>query len=288
MLVPVLAQQFDAIWGMRDRMAIQMGDLFQRTLEWYRQTVPADLQTQVEANLARMGATLSAALQTGFARSIGLVTGTVGFILGFLVIPFWLFYVMYDQRRIENSFSALIPRRYREDVQNILTLIDTVLGAYIRGQALLCVVIGLMAFFGLSVLGVRFPHVLALVAGMLEFLPFIGPILGAVPAVLVALIQSPALALSTVLLYFAIQQIENVLLAPRIAGSAVELHPAAIMVVLVIGNEVAGLGGMLVAVPLTAVARDVFQYLYARWQDEPCSPADAMKRMGRTPAVTEG
>ncbi|HEX9116098.1 MAG TPA: AI-2E family transporter [Anaerolineae bacterium] len=281
MLVPVLVQQINALWAMRDNMVNTVGDLFQRTLDWYRTTAPANVQAQVDDNLRRAGTAIADALQTGVVRTFTIVSNIVSFILGFVVVPFWLFYVMYDEARLARSLREMIPSRYREDVSNIWLLIDTVLGAYVRGQALLCVTIGLMAFIGLSLLHVPYPHVLALIAGMFEFLPFIGPVLGLVPAVLVALIQSPMLALWTLLLYLGIQQIENVVLAPRISGNAVELHPAAIMVVLVIGNEVAGLGGMLVAVPLTAIARDVFHYLNARWQDEPCTPAEALARMGR-------
>jgi predicted PurR-regulated permease PerM len=136
---------------------------------------------------------------------------------------------------------------------------------------------------GLSLLGVRFPAVLGLIAGVLEIIPFIGPIMGAVPAVIVATIQEPLLGLWTLLLFIGIQQLENIFLVPRISGKAVQLHPAVIMVVLVLGNQAAGFWGLLLAVPVTAIVRDVFKYLYLRFQDEPVSPRDAMARVGRTP-----
>jgi predicted PurR-regulated permease PerM len=120
------------------------------------------------------------------------------------------------------------------------------------------------------------------VAGVLEILPFIGPILGAVPAVIVATIQAPLLGLWTLLLFVGIQQAENLLLVPRVSGRAVKLHPAVIMVVLVLGNQIAGFWGLVLAVPVTAIIRDVFKYLYLRFQDEPVSPRDAMTRLGRT------
>ncbi|MCC7352221.1 MAG: AI-2E family transporter, partial [Anaerolineae bacterium] len=110
-----------------------------------------------------------------------------------------------------------------------------------------------------------------------------GPILGLIPALLVATIQSPLLGLWTLILYLAIQQIENLILVPRISGAAVQLHPALIMVVLVLGSEMAGLVGLILAVPLTAILRDLFKYLYLRFQDEPLTPQEAMKRLGRTP-----
>jgi len=87
-----------------------------------------------------------------------------------------------------------------------------------------------------------------------------------------------------VLLFFVIQQIENLLLVPRISGRSVRLHPALVMVVLVVGNEAAGLWGMLLAVPVTALIRDVFKYLYLRLSDEAVTPADALGRV-RTEAM---
>ena len=91
-----------------------------------------------------------------------------------------------------------------------------------------------------------------------------------------ALLSDPVSAIWVILAFFAIQQVENLILVPRIAGESVKLHPAMVMVVLVVGNEMAGFWGMIIAVPVTAIVRDVFKYLYLRFQDEPCAPEQAM------------
>ena len=120
---------------------------------------------------------------------------------------------------------------------------------------------------------------MGLIAGIFEVLPYVGPILGAIPAVIVALLTEPITALWVVIAFFAIQQVENLILVPRISGKSVALHPALVMVALVIGNELAGLIGMLIAVPVTAVIRDVFKYLYLRLLDEPLAPDEALTRI---------
>ena len=211
------------------------------------------------------------------------MTDTFGFVLGLIVIPFWLFYVLYDQAKAMRGAFNLVPSRLRADALNLIRIVDDILSAYLRGQLLLCVFIGVVVTVGLMLLGVRFPAALGLIAGVLEIIPFIGPIMGAVPAVIVATIQEPLLGLWTLLLFIGIQQLENIFLVPRISGKAVQLHPAVIMVVLVLGNQAAGFWGLLLAVPVTAIVRDVFKYLYLRFQDEPVSPRDAMTRLGRTP-----
>ena len=148
---------------------------------------------------------------------------------------------------------------------------------------LLCLAVGALATVGLLLLGVPFFAVLGLVAGIFEILPFIGPIIGAVPAVLVAVIERPILGLWTLILFVVIQQVENAVLVPRISGKAVELHPALIVLVLIVGSQVAGLAGAILAVPLTAILRDVFKYLYLRLSDAPLEPTAAMARISATP-----
>ncbi len=124
--------------------------------------------------------------------------------------------------------------------------------------------VGVLATIGLALLGVPFFAVLGLIAGIFEILPFVGPIIGAIPAILVAVIERPILGLWTLILFIVIQQVENAVLVPRISGKAVELHPALIVLVLIIGSQVAGLTGAILAVPVTAILRDVFKYLYLR------------------------
>ncbi len=283
LVVPVIAQQLRLLWESRVELANQTQGLFERTMYWYRETVPAAWQEQIAKMLQDVAATLTKALQTGITRTVSLVTGTVSLILGMAVVPFWLFYVLQDQSKVTRSVAKLFPQHLRADLFSLTRIVDSILSAYLRGQLLLCLFIGIMATVGLSLLGVQFAVVLGLIAGIFEILPFIGPVIGMVPALIVALIQSPILGLWTLLLFVGIQQVENLFLVPRISGRAVQLHPALIMVVLVIGNELAGLWGMLLAVPATAIFRDVFKYLYLRFQDNPPDPGDALEALGRTP-----
>jgi len=283
LVVPVIVQQFEVLWNSRYQLADQGRVLAANIVIWYESTIPPDLQARLLELGQQAGGTVASGLQAGILRTLSFVTNTFGFVLGLIVIPFWLFYILYDQAKAMRGVFNLVPPRLRIDAVNLARVVDDILSAYIRGQLLLCVFIGVVVTVGLSLLGVRFPAALGLIAGILEILPFIGPILGAVPAVIVATIQEPLLGLWTLLLFIGIQQFENILLVPRISGKAVQLHPAVIMVVLVLGNQAAGFWGLLLAVPVTAIVRDVFKYLYLRFQDEPIPPKVAMARLGRTP-----
>ncbi|OQA46740.1 MAG: pheromone autoinducer 2 transporter [Chloroflexi bacterium ADurb.Bin325] len=283
LVVPIIIQQFRLLWDSREVWISGGERLAADLLEWYYANIPADIQARVAASLQDVAAALGRALQAGVRATFSAVTGTISFMLGLIVIPFWLFYVLFDQSKAMRGLVSVLPARWRADFLNVVRIADNVMGAYLRGQLLLCLFIGVIVTIALSLLGVQFPAVLGLLAGTFEILPFIGPILGLVPAVIVAAIQDPLLAVWTLIVFLAIQQVENIFLVPRISGKAVELHPAVIMVVLVIGNQVAGLWGMLLAVPLTAILRDLFKYLYLRSLDEPLSPKKALAALSGAP-----
>jgi predicted PurR-regulated permease PerM len=149
----------------------------------------------------------------------------------------------------------------------------------VRGRLLVCLLVGIMATILLLALRINMALLLGTFAGLFEIIPFLGPWIGALPAVLIAFLRSPATALWVAVGFFTIQQIEANLLSPRISGQAVRFHPAVVMVLVVVGSEVAGLLGVLLAVPVAAVLRDVFQYLYLRTTERGATPEMAMEAL---------
>ena len=278
-LVPIVSEQVrNLIDGWPD-LVQRFQDWGEQGLGWYRSTVPETWRQTIEENLEALAGDVATSIRAGLFAAIRTLFSTIGFVIGLVVIPFWLFYILHDESRVKSGVVHALPEQLRADVRCLASLTDDVLSAYIRGQLLLCLFVGGMATIALLITGVPFAIVLGLIAAVFEILPYVGPILGAIPAILVALLSNPAAAIWVVVAFFAIQQVENLLLVPRIAGKSVQLHPALVMVVLVIGNEVGGFWGMLVAVPVTAVIRDLFKYLYLRLMDEPLVPEEAMKHI---------
>ena len=142
---------------------------------------------------------------------------------------------------------------------------------------MLCLLVGAMSTVALLLLGVDLALLLGTLAGVFELIPILGPYLGAIAPVLLALAKRPLLALWVALAFAAIQQIENTFLVPHISGSAVRFHPAVVMVIVVVASEVAGLWGMLLAVPVAAMARDVYRYLYLRTTERGATPEMALE-----------
>jgi predicted PurR-regulated permease PerM len=274
--VPVVVRQVEVLIDNWPELAGRVEGLWERGLGWYTETLPQQWKSTIESNLRNLLDQVVTAVQGGVVATVRTISSTVGFIIGLVVIPFWLFYILNDESRVKEGVLNVLPQQMRPDVRCLASLVDDVLSAYIRGQLLLVLFVGSMATLSLFIINVPFALVLGIVAGMFEILPYVGPILGAIPAVLVALLSNPGSALWVAVAFFAIQQVENLILVPRISGQSVQLHPAMVMVVLVIGNELGGFVGMLIAVPLTAIIRDVFKYAYLRLSEEPLDPEEAM------------
>jgi len=277
--VPIVIDQVEVLIRNWPSLTSRVADWGEQGLGWYQTTIPEDWRTTIETNLKNLLDDALTALQNTLVATLGTVFSTISFTLGLVVIPFWLFYILHDESQVKTGVLQAFPQQLRADVRYLSRLIDDVLSAYIRGQLLLCLFVGGLATIALFIIGIPFALVLGLIAGLFEALPYVGPILGAIPAVFVALLADPVSAIWVAIAFFAIQQFENLVLVPRISGRSVKLHPALVMVVLVIGNELAGLLGMLVAVPVTAVIRDVFKYLYLRSLDEPLLPEEALAQL---------
>jgi predicted PurR-regulated permease PerM len=205
------------------------------------------------------------------------VLGTAAGFFGFLIIPIWAFYILRDRVQLTNAFANSLPASWRDEVWAVLSIIERVVGRWIRAQLLLGVIVGIATYAGLVILGwtidpqfIQFAVLLAVIAGILELLPIIGPILSAIPTLVVALTTSDPLVavIAVVVLYVVVQQVEGAVLVPRIQGSAVQLHPSLIIFALIIGGSIAGLLGAILAIPITAAGRDVYRYLFRRLSDD--------------------
>jgi predicted PurR-regulated permease PerM len=220
------------------------------------------------------------------------IAGVVGSVVGYVLIPVWIFYLIKDRPALMAAAERSIPTTWWPDVTAVTGLISRVFGQWVRGQLFLGLTVGVATFAGLVLLSAtvdpifgRFAILLSVIAGVLELLPIIGPIIAAIPAVLLALTAGLDVGVAAVILYTAIQQLENYFLVPKIQGDAVELHPSAVMFALIVGGAIAGLLGAILALPITAAARDVFRYLFHRFDDPPASPGEAVARIRAEPVV---
>ena len=233
----------------------------------FTERVPVELRTEIEEAVAAGGQVLANAARGIVLRTVSGVSNTVTLVIGLAIVPFFLFYILKDREDVVGGVYPMMSQRGRTHTRNVLFMVNSVIGSYVRAQLLSATIVGVMVFIGLSILGIKFAAILGLVAGLFGLIPIIGPLLGAVPGLLVTLASSPSQVIWVALVYVVVQLIENNLISPRIQGSAVRLNPALIVATLVVASEIAGLWGVIVGVPLVAAARDVFAYFYKEWDN---------------------
>ena len=249
-------------------------------LQYQQLNLPPEVQTALE-NTARSALTnIGGAVQGAVVSTLTTVRSVFSFLAGFVVIPFFLFYVLKDKDRGGAWLKGIIPRQWQSDVARMAGIANDILNDYIRGQLILGVVVGIATGAGLFLVGSPYWLVLAIIAGFTELIPILGPIIGAIPGLAVAAFQPEGLplVLKVLAVYIVVQQLENNLLVPKIQGDSVKLHPAIILLVLVVGGQVAGLIGLIAAVPIAAIIRDLYIYLYERGVRE-VSPTVAEDRV---------
>jgi predicted PurR-regulated permease PerM len=240
---------------------------------------------------------------------VGLASDFVVSVLGVLVIYVVSLYIAIDTRRIFNWLEGKVPEPYVPVYRTLLREVDLVWRSFFRGQLLLAFVVGLLTTLGLLVLGIPYALTLGLVAGVLEVVPRLGPILSVIPALAVAAVQGsttlpglpmPWLLLLVFGLYVLIQNLENNLLVPRILGRSVNLPPAVVLIGALVGAKLAGVAGILLAAPIMGTMRVLGSWILHQvtrsdeWVEEAAAPAalalgaEARPAPGPTPAGEAG
>jgi len=181
-----------------------------------------------------------------------------------IAVPFLTFYLLKDGRKITASIANFLSPAQVERFSPFLGDISAVLGSYIRGQMLISVVTGSVVFIGMSILGLPYAHILALVSALSEFVPVIGSVIATVPGTLVALSYSPLLAFQVLVFYIILLKINHNIIYPKVVGQAIKVHPLFIMVTILLFGHLFGVTGMLFAVPTVAVGRVWLLHLLGR------------------------
>lgn len=185
--------------------------------------------------------------------------GVFGGVFSVLTILAVSFYLLLDYDGFKTNIASLVPRKYRDEATSLINQINDKLGAWLRGQIILSILIGCFTWVLLTLIHMPFALPLAVLAALLEIVPTIGPILAAIPAVIVAFTISPNMAIIVIVAYIIIQVIENNLLVPRIMQKAVGLNPIAVIVGIIVGGQLLGIMGALLSVPFISLVVVIFK-----------------------------
>lgn len=194
-------------------------------------------------------------------KLVGGIDQFFNFFIIITVIPVLVFYFLSDYERMKSILKKWIPKRHHNHLHALAIALDERLGGYIRGQLLVSLFVSIVTFMILSMLKIKYALVLSIIMGLTNVIPYFGPIIGAIPAVLITLTISKKLVLLVILAVFFVQIIENNFLSPYIVGKSIRIHPVAIIFALLLGGELGGVVGMIFAVPLLTISNVIFKHI---------------------------
>jgi predicted PurR-regulated permease PerM len=279
-LVDQISQFITAFPGYYDRVSgavLDLGDRYRalRLPVWW-----TDFESNVRTGIVARLTALSTALAGGLL-TVG--SGAVSLLFDFILALVIAFYLLLDYDKIRAELLTLFGTRNRGEAELVMNTVSTVVGGFLRGQFLIAMAVGVISAIGLMVLRVPYGLAIGLIIGFIDVVPYLGPIVGAVLVGISAAFVSWPLALIAVLFVVAVQQIEGLFLAPRIMSEQVDLHPVLVIFSLLMGAALAGLPGMLLAIPVAATAKGLFVYYFEKHTREELASEEGALFRGTTP-----
>lgn len=206
-------------------------------------------------------------------QAISVTTATIDAIASIVVVLFFTLYWLIDYYKIKSYWENLLKHPKSKTFAKIVGVSEKNIGEWVKGQALLSLTFGVLVYITYSILGVPYAASLALLAGVFELIPYLGPVLATIPAVLLALTDSPEKAVLVIIAYIFLQSIESYVLAPKVMGGAVDLHPIIVLLAFMIAGKLAGLVGVFLAIPVTLLIKSALEVLYPPSVASPPEPA---------------
>ncbi|MEG6522490.1 AI-2E family transporter [Desulfotomaculum sp. 1211_IL3151] len=223
-------------------------------------SVPPGVQQIVDERIRWVESQLLAVVR----KSIDLLMTILSNLFNVVLAPVLAFYIMKDLDLLKSWARSIIPKEIAADVFYLAKEIDFVFASFIRGHLTVVLIIGVLTSLSFMLIGLEFAAMLGIIAGVTELIPYFGPLIGAVPALAMALLHSKWMVLKVLVIVFIIQQLEGNIISPRILGQRVGLHPLAIIVALLAGGHLFGIGGMLLAVPLAAMVKIMISFVWQK------------------------
>ena len=221
-----------------------------------RLSIPAAVRRSVDQSVVAAG---ESAVETARASLLALA-GALSDLPWLILIPILAFFLLKDAASFRRSFLIALPHRLRLRAHRLLEDLNATLGAYVRAQLLACVLAGAACGIGFALLGVPYPVVLGVLAGVLEFIPLVGPLLLAIVASIVAALHAPVLVLWTIAFLGVFRLVEDYVIYPRLIRRGIPLHPLAVILAVLAGAELDGVAGMFLAVPVVGILSVVYRH----------------------------
>ncbi|WP_214850747.1 AI-2E family transporter [Exiguobacterium sp. s193] len=219
---------------------------------------PDDLFNKFSNNLSEYASSFLKNVGAGVGGFVSLITTTV---ITIVIIPIMLIYMLMDGHKLKGNLVKLMPYEFHKETKKILEDVHQTIMSYIRGQVIVSIGVGIIAYIGYLIIGIDYAILLAIFATLTNIIPFLGPVLGVIPALIVGFIQDPILAVYAVIVMTVAQQIDSHIMSPLVQGRTLDVHPLTIIIVLLVAGNIAGFFGVLLGVPFYAVMKVIIMNL---------------------------
>ncbi len=215
-------------------------------------------------------------LNKGFSLLSNYVAGMFSFFSGFAVIlltfPILLFYMLKEGDKFGQKIVSFMPKRFREEGTKVVHDIDNALSGFIVGRVVVNLLLGVLMFIGFLIIGLPYTLLLTVVAVIMNFIPFIGAILSAIPIVIIGLIESPSVAIWSLVIILVSQQIQDNIISPYIFGKQLDIHPLTTIILVLVGGDAFGIIGVIVIIPVYMIVKIIVVKVYQlffkqKWED---------------------
>lgn len=223
-------------------------------------TIPAGLRAALDEVVLRLQDVAMGQVQSASGTLLGIVHG----LFSLIVAPLIAFYILKDLDLFRRGLVAWLPERNRGEILGLAAALNQVISGFVRGQLLVALAVGLMAAAAAALLGLRYATLIGLVAGVTDVIPYFGPVMGALPALVLALPMGTFKIVEVIIAFLLVHQLENAVVGPKIMADNVGLHPLTVMFAILAGGVVFGVAGMILAVPAVGVLKVLAAYSY-RW-----------------------
>ncbi|WP_325058492.1 AI-2E family transporter [Lentibacillus cibarius] len=270
-VAPVLQRQFTNLVHNIPRMVAGIQDLIS-----YWQDNQNLIPERVNETIDEFTSNLQSYIQSFMGFIFGFISEFIGFMFSIVLIPFFLFFMLKDGEKFAPFITQFFEAKKAANIRSLLQKINETLTSYIQGQLIVSVCIGILLYIGYSIIHLDYALTLAIFGMVISVIPFLGPYLAVMPALIVGFFQDPMMAVWVAIVMIIAQQIEGNLVSPNVMGRALHLHPLTVITVILAAGSIAGLLGMLFAVPLYAVVKTIISHFYGSYQDSKPNEEDAL------------
>lgn len=230
---------------------------------WLRKIDFAPYIKNVNSQIGNYAEGLLAGMTLRIGNVISAVTNVTVIVI---TVPIILFYMLKDGYKLIPTVAKVVPHHNRKNVVNLFDTMSSTLSSYISGQVIECLFVGTFTIIGYMIIQQPYGLLLGVIAGVCNIIPYVGPYFGIFPSLLVAIAQSPAQVFSVIIVVLIVQQVDGNFIYPNVIGKSLQIHPLTIIILLLVAGKIAGILGMILAVPTYAIVKVLINFLHHIWK----------------------